>query len=114
MRRKKLILKKFKARNNFVTMDKWEQVFPAGVSECLKEYFRSKAIWTPQFDARFPNSNQAKNCFVNFVDYQRCIKLKGADYKDCDYFKQVANSMCPNQWLEKFNEQIEAGSFPVD
>jgi len=81
-------------------MDKWQQVFPTGVSECLREYFRNKSMW--------------KNCFVNYVDYQRCIKLKGADYKECDYFKQVSNSLCPNHWLEKFEEQVENGSFPVD
>ncbi len=95
-------------------MDKWQQVFPTGISECLKEYFRSKASWSPRFDPRFPNTNQAKNCFVNFVDYHRCIKLKGADYKECDYFKQASNSLCPNQWLEKYEEQLENGSFPVD
>ena len=95
-------------------MDKWKQVFPLGVSECLSDYFRSRALWSPRFDARFPNSNQAKNCFVNFVDYQRCMKLKGADCKDCDYFKQVSDALCPAQWLEKFNEEIEKGAFPVD
>lgn len=95
-------------------MDKWQQVFPAGVSECLREYFRSRASWSPRFDPRFPNSNQAKNCFVNFVDYQRCIKLKGADYKECDYFKHASDALCPQQWLEKYQEQLENGSFPVD
>ena len=95
-------------------MDKWQQVFPAGVSECLKEYFKFKSNWTPPFDPRFPNQNQAKNCFVNYVDYQRCIKLKGADYKECDYFKQASKVLCPAAWLEKYEEQVENGSFPVD
>ena len=103
-----------KARNNFLVMDKWSQVFPVGVSECLKEYFRSKAIWSPRFDPRFPNTNQAKNCFVNYVDLQRCKKIKGADSQECDYFKQVADSVCPNQWLEKFEEQLENDAFPVN
>ena len=95
-------------------MDKWSSVFPAGVSQCLKEYFRSKASWSPRFDSRFPNQNQAKKCFVNFVDWQRCKKLKGEDFKDCDYFKQVCNSVCPNQWLEKYEEQLANDAFPVD
>ena len=42
-------------------MDKWQQVFPTGVSECLREYFRNKSMWSPRFDPRFPNQNQAKN-----------------------------------------------------
>ena len=95
-------------------MNKWEQIFPSGVSECLKEYFAKRAIWSPKFDPRFPNTNQAKNCFINFVDYQRCIKLKGADYKDCDYFNQASKSLCPEQWLEKYNEQLQNDAFPVD
>jgi len=102
------------ARNNFVVMDKWEKIFPVGITECLREYFRERAIWAPKFDSRFPNQNQVKNCFVNYVDYQRCMKLKGEDSKDCEYFKQASKSLCPNQWLEKFDEQIQADAFPVD
>ena len=95
-------------------MSKWEKVFPAGVSECLSNYFRTRVNWAPKFDPRFPNINQAKNCYVNFVDYQRCMKLKGSDYKDCEYFNQAAKSLCPNQWLEKYADQLESNSFPVD
>lgn len=42
------------------------------------------------------------------------MKLKGADAPECDYFKQVTNALCPVQWLEKYNEQIENDAFPVD
>ena len=101
-------------RQNYHVMDKWSQVFPAGVSECLKEYFRHKAMWAPKFDPRFPNQNQVKNCFVNYVDFQRCLKLKGETHKDCEYFKLTAKALCPDQWYEKFEEQIESDSFPVN
>ncbi len=97
-----------------MVMNKWEKVFPANVSRCLKEYFRVKCMWAPQFDPRFPNQNQTKNCFVNFVDLQRCIKLKGADSKECDYFRQMTTHLCPESWLEKYAEQIENQSFPAD
>lgn len=98
-------------RKNLLVMNKWSQIFPKGISQCLEEYFQAKALWTPKFDPRFPNQNQAKNCYINFVDYQRCIKLKGADCKDCDYFKAVSTAICPNAWLEKWNEQLENGTF---
>lgn len=65
------------------------------------------------FDPRFPNQNQSKRCFVNFVDYKRCIKTKGEDYKGCDYFKQVTNSLCPGFWINDFNEKIENDIFPT-
>ena len=103
-----------KARNNYSVMNKWEQIFPKGVNECISEYFRRRASWSPKFDPRFPNENQTKNCFINYVDYQRCLKLRGADHKDCDYFNQVVKSLCPEQWVEKYTEQLETQSFPVD
>jgi cytochrome c oxidase subunit 6b len=31
---------------------------------------------TAPFDARFPNTNQSKNCWQNYVDFHKCIKLK--------------------------------------
>lgn len=94
-------------------MDKWEQVFPSGISKCLKQYFELRSYWAPQFDPRFPNQNQARNCFVNFVDYQRCLKLKGTDAKECDYFKYTSLQLCPAAWIEKWNEQLEQEAFPV-
>jgi cytochrome c oxidase subunit 6b len=94
-------------------MDKWDSVFPEGISRCLKDYFKKHYLWTPKFDPRFPNQNQTKRCFVNFVDYQRCLRLKGDDCKDCDYFKYASKVLCPTQWVEKWNEQLENGSFPV-
>ncbi|KAI4817319.1 hypothetical protein E4T44_10523, partial [Aureobasidium sp. EXF-8845] len=31
------------------------------------------------FDARFPNQNQTKHCWQNYVDYHKCILAKGED-----------------------------------
>ena len=60
-------------------------------------------LWTPKFDARFPNTNQTKNCWQNYVDYHKCIKAKGEDYEPCEYFKKVYKSMCPVAWVCKSN-----------
>lgn len=35
------------------------------------------------FDARFPNQNQTKHCWQNYVDYHKCITAKGEDFKPC-------------------------------
>lgn len=37
----------------------------------------------PGFDARFPNQNQTKHCWQNYVDYHKCINAKGEDFKPC-------------------------------
>ena len=31
---------------------------------------------TVGFDARFPHTNQTKNCWQNYVDFHKCIKIK--------------------------------------
>ncbi|KAK7112202.1 cytochrome c oxidase subunit 6B1-like [Littorina saxatilis] len=69
-------------------------------------------VKTAPFDARFPNQNQTRNCWQNFVDFHRCKKIKGDDYEPCEYFKRVYRSLCPNAWVEKWDEQIEGGVFP--
>lgn len=35
------------------------------------------------FDARFPNQNQTKHCWQNFIDYHKCINARGEDFKPC-------------------------------
>lgn len=67
---------------------------------------------TAPFDARFPNQNQTRHCYQNFIDYHRCHTLKGEDFEPCNYFKKLYSSLCPNAWVEKWNEQIEEGRFP--
>jgi cytochrome c oxidase subunit 6b len=68
-------------------------------------------IKTIQYDARFPNCNQTKNCWQNFVDFHKCVKLKGEGYPPCKQFLKTYLSICPNAWVEKWNEQLDAGTF---
>ena len=66
---------------------------------------------TAPFDVRFPNQNQTKSCWQNFIDYQKCIKAKGEEYAPCDFFFRNAKSLCPTAWIDKWNDQIEEGTF---
>lgn len=54
---------------------------------------------TPPFDARFPNANQTRNCWQNYVDFHKCVKAKGEDYEACQYFKRCYQSLCPVSWV---------------
>ncbi|KAF8199499.1 cytochrome c oxidase, subunit VIb [Pholiota molesta] len=63
--------------------------------------------------ARFPNTNQTRNCFQNYTDYFKCIAAKGEDFVPCKQFKRAYNSLCPNEWIAKFDEQRENGTFPA-
>ena len=54
---------------------------------------------TAKFDARFPNTNQTKNCWTNYRDFQRCVKARGEDYEPCEWFKKTYMSLCPMSWV---------------
>ncbi|EDP41696.1 hypothetical protein MGL_3904 [Malassezia globosa CBS 7966] len=65
---------------------------------------------TAVFDSRFPNQNQTRHCYV---DYYRCVNTKGEDFEPCKQFFSTFHSLCPNEWLEKWDEQRENGAFPA-
>lgn len=62
------------------------------------------------FDARFPNQNQTKHCWQNYVDYHKCVNAKGEDFMPCKQFYYAYRSLCPNAWLDKWDTQ--RGLFP--
>ena len=99
---------------------------------------------TIPFDPRFPNQNQTRNCWQNYVDFHRCQKLKvfllfiffdgmwqiktfqspsdcfvmcrvqGEEYEPCQFFYKNFRTICPNAWIEKWDEQREKGAFPAN
>ncbi|KAH9838781.1 cytochrome c oxidase subunit VIb [Rhodofomes roseus] len=70
-------------------------------------------LQTAGFDARFPNTNQTRHCFQNYTDYFKCIAAKGEEFAPCKQFKRAYNSLCPNEWIAKWDEQRENGTFPA-
>ena len=83
---------------------------------------------TPQFDARFPNTNQVrrrrrgrapartrssqrriartapgrrqtKACWQNWVDFHKCTEARGAGFPVCQKFQKTFRSLCPNEWV---------------
>ncbi|KAJ4335470.1 Cytochrome c oxidase subunit 6B [Didymella glomerata] len=66
------------------------------------------------FDARFPNQNQTKHCWQNYVDYHKCIIAKGEDFAPCRQFMLAYKSLCPSGWTGRWDDQREAGNFPVN
>merc|ERR1712093_939131 len=68
---------------------------------------------TAGFDARFPNQNQTKHCWQNYVDYHKCILAKGEDFKPCRQFFLAYRSLCPSSWAARWDDQRENGTFPA-
>lgn len=58
------------------------------------------------FDARFPNQNQTKHCWQNYVDYHKCILAKGEDFAPCRQVTSFSllvpcttiNRCCSSSW----------------
>jgi len=69
---------------------------------------------TIPFDPRFPNQNQTRNCWQNYVDFHRCQKLKGEEYEPCQFFFRNFKTICPTAWVEKWDEQREKDAFPAN
>ncbi|KAI8955976.1 cytochrome c oxidase, subunit VIb [Xylaria longipes] len=56
-------------------------------------------------DARFPNQNQTKHCWQNYVDYHKCINAKGEDFAPCRQFFLAYRSLCPSGWYQQWDDQ---------
>ncbi|XP_077407641.1 cytochrome c oxidase subunit 6B1, partial [Vanacampus margaritifer] len=49
------------------------------------------------------------------IDYHRCQKAldaKGVDKTPREWYRRVSKSLCPISWIQKWDEQREAGTFP--
>ncbi|KAJ4846832.1 Cytochrome c oxidase subunit 6B1 [Turnera subulata] len=63
-------------------------------------------------DIRFPTTNQTRNCYTRYLEYHWCIKEKGSDAPECEKFAKYYRSLCPTEWVTKWNEQRGVGVFP--
>ncbi|XP_074585346.1 uncharacterized protein LOC141841122 [Curcuma longa] len=69
-------------------------------------------IETAPADFRFPTTNQTRHCFTRYIEYHRCVAAKGEDAPECNKFAKYYRSLCPSEWVERWNEQRENGTFP--
>ncbi|XP_038717907.1 cytochrome c oxidase subunit 6b-1-like [Tripterygium wilfordii] len=76
------------------------------------EETREIKLETAPGDFRFPTTNQTRHCFTRYIEYHRCIAAKGEGAPECDKFSKYYRSLCPGEWVERWNEQRENGTFP--
>ncbi|XP_010267072.1 PREDICTED: cytochrome c oxidase subunit 6b-1-like [Nelumbo nucifera] len=67
---------------------------------------------TAPADFRFPTTNQTRHCFTRYIEYHRCTAAKGEGAPECDKFAKYYRSLCPGEWIDRWNEQRENGTFP--
>lgn len=63
-------------------------------------------------DPRFQNTNASRYCYTHYVDYHRCQFLLGKEDSSCNIFKRMYERICPNSWINSWNEKREKGIFP--
>ncbi|XP_018591978.1 cytochrome c oxidase subunit 6B2 isoform X1 [Scleropages formosus] len=100
-------------RTSSLTVRTTGQIEQRKMSDVIEEKIQNYR--TAPFDARFPNTNQTRNCYQNYLDFHRCNKAltaKGLDVAPCEWYQRVFKSLCPIGWVEKWNDQVENGSFP--
>ena len=110
--------------------DYWEyQASPAANKFISEKMAEEDKMQTIPFDPRFPNQNQTRNCWQNYVDFHRCQKIKvgrsewideciyaslqGEEYEPCKFFEKNFRTVCPAAWIEKWDEQRDKVRFLV-
>ncbi|KAK9837618.1 hypothetical protein WJX74_001546 [Apatococcus lobatus] len=67
---------------------------------------------TAPFDVRFPGTNQARHCYARYNEYHKCIATKDEEDDSCKFYAKAYRAICPGEWVEKWNEQRDAGTWP--
>ncbi|KAL6955613.1 hypothetical protein U1Q18_017475 [Sarracenia purpurea var. burkii] len=67
---------------------------------------------TAPADFRFPTTNQTRHCFTRYIEYHRCVAARGDGAPECDKFAKYYRALCPGEWIDRWNEQRENGTFP--
>ncbi|KAL6069742.1 Cytochrome c oxidase subunit 6B [Balamuthia mandrillaris] len=88
----------------------WELPAEVDTAQKLVEYFTTK-VRTPGYNPHFPNTNQSKHCWSLYINYHRCVKLKGENDPECKHFQGAASSMCPTSWTDAWDEARESDRF---
>ncbi|KAH0935687.1 hypothetical protein HID58_012804 [Brassica napus] len=95
-----------------------------GGGKCWGDYSDNEIeidLKTAPADFRFPTTNQTRHCFTRYIEFHRwnsyssfnmCTTAKGEDSVDCERFAKYYRALCPGEWVDKWNEQRETGTFP--
>ncbi|CAM6022722.1 unnamed protein product [Sphagnum balticum] len=67
---------------------------------------------TAPMDWRFPTTNQAKHCYTSYNEFHKCAAEKGEDANECQKYAKYYRSLCPAEWIEKWNEERANDTFP--
>mmetsp|Transcript_28793 Transcript_28793/g.73928 ORF Transcript_28793/g.73928 Transcript_28793/m.73928 type:complete len:90 (+) Transcript_28793:144-413(+) len=61
---------------------------------------------------RFPTTNQSKACYMYYNSWHQCKYDYSEEEPQCAKLKGWAMSMCPIEWVEKWEAQRASGTYP--
>lgn len=67
---------------------------------------------TPSHPAFSQATNQAPHCWQRYNEYIMCLRSTEGDEDKCLAAKQLAYSICPDDWTAKWDEERPLGTFP--
>jgi cytochrome c oxidase subunit 6b len=76
------------------------------------EEITAEDIKTVGYDRRFPSTNQARTCYTRYNEFYKCKKQKGEGSEECEKFRTAVLSLCPTDWVEKWEEQRANDTWP--
>ncbi|GLU05471.1 hypothetical protein SLE2022_225720 [Rubroshorea leprosula] len=56
---------------------------------------------------------QTRHCCASYVEYHKCVKEKGNNAPGCEMFAKHYKSLCPNEWIDRWDRERELGTFPA-
>mmetsp|Transcript_2501 Transcript_2501/g.4205 ORF Transcript_2501/g.4205 Transcript_2501/m.4205 type:complete len:96 (-) Transcript_2501:203-490(-) len=66
---------------------------------------------TPNDKKHFPATNQAHYCWQRYNEFVLCLKKSEGDAEACAPARHLAISLCPEDWINNWDEQRENGNF---
>jgi cytochrome c oxidase subunit 6b len=70
---------------------------------------RTIELRTAPLDPRFPNVNAARQCYTAYNEFYRCLAQRGEGAPECQSYARTYRSICPAEWLERWNTLREEG-----
>ncbi|KRZ11639.1 Cytochrome c oxidase subunit 6b-2 [Trichinella zimbabwensis] len=101
-------------------MENWDDVTPGKLvfPPDSKKYFDKEAneaiirnLQPRPVDLRFTQCNRTKECYTYYINYHRCMNLKG-NSEDCKLFKALYEDICPQTTIEKWDTWVAEGRYP--
>lgn len=100
------------------TVDELREAQESGRLDAEDNATLAALLSTAPFDSRFPNTNQTRACWQYYVDFHKCARAKeedgGAENPGCRKLQRLARIMCPESWIEKWDDALERGINPSD